>query len=499
MSDVIITAINTSFIRIAADKSTIYDIASKLIFEAPNVKHDKRVKAGLWDGKIGLLNKRERTLPYGLKYIVEQFCKENDLSFEDRTLPNNDKDQVDQVVEKWMDTLPKKIGNNPFERREYQVQAIKDALQYRRATVKMPTSGGKSLSIYGIVQNTKGKSLVIVPTVGLVTQMANDFKNYGYTNEITQIYSNSKTNNKDDLNDITISTWQSLRTLTTQSPEWFEQFNVVVGDEAQGAKAAVVKKVIELCSNAVYKIGTTGTIPSDPLSYHTIIGLFGPEIKTISVREMIGHGFAPEVDLWGIKVVYNKESQQLFKRRVDKSTGKITPPPTYPQESQWVANHKKRNQFISKLCSNLKGNTLILFKHRSYEGIRDLLKMLEQTGRTVYYVDGFVGTEQRAEIKQAIEEATDAIFVASFKTSGVGMSINRLHNMILISPSKSEINVPQFLGRGLRKAADKQKLLFIDIGDFITGKNYLWIHFEERLKTYMELGLKPRFKTIAIE
>ena len=67
--------------------------------------------------------------------------------------------------------------------------------------------------------------------------------------------------------------------------------------------------------------------------------------------------------------------------------------------------------------------------------------------------------------------------------------VKNIKNIIFTSPSKSVIRVLQSIGRGLRKAEDKDMVTVYDIGDDLTWKgkkNYTLEHMVERIKMYNE-------------
>ena len=67
----------------------------------------------------------------------------------------------------------------PVEIRDYQLnQSI--ILTNHRSLLLSPTPSGKSLIIYILVRYLKLKTLILVPTTSLVSQMYNDFREYGW-------------------------------------------------------------------------------------------------------------------------------------------------------------------------------------------------------------------------------------------------------------------------------------------------------------------------------
>src|SRR6185312_10662166 len=148
---------------------------------------------------------------------------------------------------------------------DYQLDAFYKAIRQQRKLFLSPTGSGKSLIIYLIIRmmlawKPDKKILLIVPTTSIVEQMYTDFEDYSKINgwnvskHCAKIYSGFT---KYPTNEITISTWQSLYKLPK---EYFSKFHTVIGDEVHQYKAMSLKGIMEKCSEAKFRIGTTGTL-----------------------------------------------------------------------------------------------------------------------------------------------------------------------------------------------------------------------------------------------
>jgi superfamily II DNA or RNA helicase len=156
------------------------------------------------------------------------------------------------------------------------------------------------------------------------------------------------------------------------------------------------------------------------------------------------------------------------------------------------------------LAVSLKGNTLILYTLVEKHGdvLYNLLK--EKVGdRELCYVHGGVDAEERDEVRRIMETSNDAITLASAGTFSQGVNIRRLHNIIFASPTKSVVRVLQSLGRGLRKASDKDLVNVYDISDMIhkskTKQNYTYTHLIERLRIYTDQQFNYKIIEVQIE
>ena len=142
-------------------------------------------------------------------------------------------------------------------------------------------ASGKSLVIYMLTKHYKqDKVLVVVPTTSLVYQMKTDFESYNCKEAIHTIMS-GKEKTTDDR--IVISTWQSIY---NQPNDWFDQFDVVIGDEAHLYKAKSLTKIMEKLKNTKYRFGFTGTLDGSQTHKLVLEGLFGPVFQPVTTKNL---------------------------------------------------------------------------------------------------------------------------------------------------------------------------------------------------------------------
>lgn len=477
MADVHLEYINAVHCRIRTEPGILMELCDRFTFFKENYKFDPKYKARVWDGKIRLINKLTGIVYTGLAKRIKKFCDENGYTFsfdDELTYDNVSINEVRKHAESL--NLPQWI-----EIRDYQIEAVAKCLRTRRRTLLSPTSSGKSFMIYLIATWYKQKTLIIVPTVGLVQQMRSDIESYGFKGTVDTSMGGLLKDN-DIPCDIMITTWQSLDNGKKKMPkEWFNQFKVVVGDEAHGAKAATLIKILSSMENTHYRFGTTGTLDNVELNRATIEGLFGPPYQTTTTRELIDQGHAADIKIKCIILKYPEDVRQQFNKPIKNPDG-TTRKRTYEEEIDFLVNYQKRTDFIKNLALSLKGNKLVFFRLTDHgKLLYDALK----DHSNVYYVDGSV--KDREQIRKAIEQEQECILVASLGTTSTGISINRLHHMIAASPSKSKIKVLQSIGRMLRQHEQKTHAVMYDIIDDISyksKKNFTLLQFEERTKIY---------------
>jgi len=370
--------------------------------------------------------------------------------------------------------------------RDYQVEGVCDALKHNRKLLISPTASGKSLMIYSLVRyyvNKHEKILLVVPTTSLVEQMYKDFQDYGWDAETYchRIYSGKEKTNEFP---VTITTWQSVYKLDRS---FFEDYGVIIGDEAHLFKSKSLIEIMTKLHHAKYRFGFTGTLDGTQTHKWVLEGLFGPSYKVTRTDELMQQGHLSQLD---IQCLVLKHPPQKFEK--------------YEDEIQYLISHEQRNKFITNLTLDLKGNTLLLFSRVEAHGavLFDQINTNKRGDRKVFFIHGGVDTEERELVREITERENSAIIVASYGTFSTGINIRNLHNVIFASPSKSRIRNLQSIGRVLRKGKNKTKAVLYDISDDCTcnsRKNYTLNHLIERIKIYNEENFNYEIITIQLK
>ncbi len=459
---------NECFLRIDCDKSIAYDLSDHFSYYAENYKHHPKFKARVWDGRIRLFNLKTRQLYRGLYPYVEQFARDNgwditgDVPLESNLSLNE--------AQEWLKTL--QIPSH-YETRDYQLETFAHCIRRKRVLMVSPTSSGKSLIIYQLIRYLEMPTLLIVPKVSLIHQMASDFVSYGlHPEDIHKIYSGQE---KDVRAPITLTTWQSAYKMPA---EWFQKFQVIIGDEAHRFKARSLIELMEKTPHITYRYGFTGSLDDLQVNRMVLEGLFGPYHKIISTSELIEQGYASPLKINVITLNYSEQDRKLLKKA------------KYSEEITWLVKNDERNDFIKNLALSLSGNTLILYRLVKDHGI-PLYEMIKSSvkDRNTYLVHGMVDSEDREKIRTIVNQETNSITVASIGTFSEGINIPRINNIIFASPSKSRIQVMQSIGRGLRKVDGKDLMTLFDIADDLSigkWKNYTLRHLQNRVTFYVE-------------
>jgi len=484
--DLLIQKSNEVYLKITCEPHIEYELRDYFKFEVPNAKFMPQYRGRNWNGEIHLFDVRTKQLYVGLLDKLISFCSNYNYNykFEENKFYGMPFEVNEGISYEGVKDYMKSICSHVP--RDYQIEGVYDALKHNRKLLISPTASGKSLMIYSLVRYyvEKGqKILLVVPTTSLVEQMYKDFQDYGFDSEsyCHKIYSGRE---KTSEYPVTITTWQSIYKLDRS---FFEDYGVVMGDEAHLFKSKSLIQIMTKLHHAKYRFGFTGTLDGTQTHKWVLEGLFGPSYKIIRTSELMEKGHVSKLD---IRCLVLKHKPRIFA--------------TYEDEVQFIISHDKRNNFIKNLSLDLKGNTLILFSRVETHGkpLYELIDSAKKANRKVFFVHGGVDTEERELVREITEREEDAIIIASYGVFSTGINIRNLHNVIFASPSKSRIRNLQSIGRVLRKGKNKTKAMLYDISDDCTynsRKNYTLNHLIERIKIYNEEQFNYEIITINLK
>ena len=310
-----------------------------------------------------------------------------------------------------------------------------------------------------------GRTLVIVPNKGLVTQTEDDYKIVGL--DVGVYFGDRKELNKTH----TICTWQSLNVLDKKTKDgeakitlsdFLQGVKTVIIDEVHQAKAEVLKKLLtQHLNHAPIRWGLTGTVPKEQFEFQAILAGIGPVINQISAKELQEKGVLSNCH---VNIV------QMIDTLVHKN---------YQEELKFLVTNSVRVSYISKLIDKISqsGNTLVLVDRiTAGEKLQELIP-------NSTFIRGETKLQDRKDQYEEISESDNKVLIATYGVASVGINIPRIFNLVLIEPGKSFIRVIQSIGRGIRKAKDKD---FVQIWDITSTCKFAKRHLTQRKKFYKE-------------
>jgi superfamily II DNA or RNA helicase len=446
-------------------------LANALKFEVPYARYMPQYKLGRWDGKVAFFGIGGTGYVNHLDTVVDILTKQGIeiADIDDRRQPV--KLDFDNITEDfWGDkTWPKghPAEGEPIRLRDYQVEVINNFLQNPQSLQEVATGAGKTIITATLSKITEpyGRSLVVVPNKSLVTQTEEDYINCGL--DVGVYFGDRKELGKTH----TICTWQSLNILDKKHKdgeavlslaEFLDGVSTIIIDEVHQAKAEVLKNLLTRnLRNAPIRWGLTGTIPKERFEFESIHASIGPVIGQVSAKELQDKGVLSECHVNVVQLIDTVEHRD------------------YQSELKYLVTNQPRINYIGKLLNNVKqsGNTLILVDRISAG------EMLQELIPGSTFVKGDVKLKDRKEAYDEINEGTNHVVIATYGVAAVGINIPRIFNLVLIEPGKSFVRVIQSIGRGVRKAKDKD---FVQIWDLTSTCKFAKRHLTQRKKFYKE-------------
>lgn len=492
MSDIQIRKVNHAFIRVDSEMDKALELSEAFRFQVDGYKFAPSFKSGQWDGYIRLFNLGNRQMASGLYKRVVEFCEKRDYSYEviddyDRTgyePPNYQTPNItNDSMLKYMESLNMTTRGVPIVIREYQVEGVTVAIRDRQAILKASVGAGKSMILYCVsryLTEVMGlRVLIVVPTIGLTTQMRGDFADYAATTDWdvdTHMHLISAGADHNIDKPIVISTSQSL---AKTAPAWFNAFGAIISDEGHTITAKSFQDIYGKATHVPFRLTCTGTLHKMKCNKLVMQGLTGDVYYIAETKDLIDAGQLVPMKIKSVVLNYTPDICKAFKKA------------TYDEELHWIITNPKRNNFIKKLAISCKGTTLVYFRFEVQgKALFDSIKAAVGDTREVFYIDGGVSKEERESIRQ-LANAVDAIILSSVGTMKMGINIPAVENIIFGHPTKGGITYQQVIGRGLRLKVGKTCCNLFDIGDDLTYKNrtnFTYSHFGDRMLTLTKEG-----------
>jgi superfamily II DNA or RNA helicase len=359
-----------------------------------------------------------------------------------------------------------KVGE-PIVLRDYQVSIINNFLANPQSLQEVATGAGKTIMTAALSYSVEqyGRSIVIVPNKSLVVQTETDYKNIGL--DVGVYFGDRKEIGKTH----TICTWQSLNNMLKKTKaheaeipigEFLEDVVCVIVDEVHQAKADALKTLLTgVMSHIPIRWGLTGTIPKAKFENQALFVSLGPVINKLTASELQDQGVLAQCH---VNIVQLQDGVEFS---------------NYQSELKHLLEDKKRLDTISNLIDKIKetGNTLILVDRVAAGN-----EIVSRLPGSVFVSGGTKLTERKEEYDE-IATSTNKIIVATYGVAAVGINIPRIFNLVLIEPGKSFVRVIQSIGRGIRKAEDKDN---VQIWDITSNCKFAKRHLTQRKSFYTE-------------
>jgi superfamily II DNA or RNA helicase len=442
------------------------NLVNKFKYDIPGAKYLPAVRLGRWDGKVPFFNLGGTTyinlLPEILPYLDERGY---DVEIEDLRTYSTIL-ELAQVCETTFNDRHWPDGN-PVVLRDYQVEIVNRFLTTPQCIQEVATGAGKTIMTAALSRMVEhlGRSIVIVPSKSLVTQTEADYKTMGL--DVGVLFGDRKEYAKTH----TICTWQSLNALLKSTKNYETDVTIhdfvqgvvcVIVDEAHSAKADALKTLLSGIFSAVpIRWGLTGTVPKEDYARQALVCCIGQVVGKLSASELQEAGHLSDCHVNIVQLMDYVEYKN------------------YQDELRYLLETEERLDFIAMLVNKIaqSGNTLVLVDRV------DPGKQLANKIHNAVFVSGATKAKNRKEEYDEVQISDDKVIVATYGVAAVGINIPRIFNLVLLEPGKSFVRVIQSIGRGIRKAADKDH---VEIWDVTSTCKFAKRHLTKRKAFYKE-------------
>ena len=463
------------------DLQTRRKCEQKLKFFLPYARHVPAYKLGRWDGCVGFFTMGGNTFVNALSHVIP-ILQEQRYDFDIEDNRNSWNLKFSEITEDhfsdrvWPDKHP--AAGQPVMLRDYQVDIINKFINNTQSIQEIATGAGKTLMTAALSNLIEpyGRSIVIVPNKDLVTQTEADYTNLGLD---VGVYFGDR---KDFGKTHTICTWQSLNIMEKRFrdgeqdwglDEFAENVVCVMVDEVHQAKADVLKKLLTgSFRNVPIRWGLTGTIPKADHERLSLEVSLGEVVHQLAASDLQEQGVLAQCDV------------NILQLQDSVSYG------NYQSELTYLTTDKNRLDYLGDVIANMAetGNTLVLVDRiKAGEGL------VERLGEDVVFISGSMKSKDRKDEYDEVSEANNKIIIATYGVAAVGINIPRIFNLVLVEPGKSFVRVIQSIGRGIRKAQDKDS---VQIWDITSSAKFSKRHLTERKKFYKEANYPFRVEKV---
>ena len=453
------------------DLNTRKKLSNQFKYRIPYAIHMPAYKLGRWDGCVAFFQLGGSTylnlLPDILP-VLEQNGYNIELEDQRQDFGELVFEQVTEQTfanKKWPKGHP--VEGEPVVLRDYQIEVVNNFLKNPQCLQEIATGAGKTLMTAALSASVEqyGRSIVVVPNKSLVVQTEEDYINLGL--DVGVYFGDRKEIGKTH----TICTWQSLNTMLKATKngvapvtitDFLDDVICVIIDEVHQAKADALKTLLTgPMANIPIRWGLTGTIPKEKFEFSSL---------HVSLGDVVNHIAASELQEMGVlaQCHVNILQTQDFKEYSN-----------YQQEMQYLVTDDKRLEWLADKILEIKktGNTLILVDRIS---AGDKLKELIPGSA---FIKGDVKLKDRKEAYDEIQTGNNMVAIATYGVASVGINIPRIFNVVLVEPGKSFVRVIQSIGRGIRKAKDKD---FVQIWDVTSNCKFSKRHLAKRKAYYKD-------------
>lgn len=442
----------------AASEMELEILKEELTVSVPGARWTKAFQEGRWDGTYSFFREKSQTFLTGL------------LSFVKQKIPL----VVVDVRRRPQGAALRPAQLKGVELRDYQRQAIEQALRLERCVLQAPTGSGKTIIGAALLASLPYRAIWLTHRLDLAFQ-SRDVLSKTLGEEIGLIQADIF-----EVHRVTVATIQTLYERVKTLPEarkLLRSADVLVIDEAHNVSMNRWRR-LGMWSDAYYRYGLTAT----PLLRHDLqnfwlIGLTGEVVPVVSTTELIDRKLLARPRVMMISNIVPALGEYFLSRVLA------------------LEQNKKRNRLVVSLLKlGIKKNLKVLCLVNTIAHGASLVSLLsEEDKEKVWFLTGETSRDERLKTLWEFRcGRLQGIIATPIFDEGIDVPDCRM--IILAAGGKSHLRLVQRIGRGMRpKLDDDNTLLVYDFFD--VGDPYLEKHSRARLRVYQ----KERFEIQRID
>jgi superfamily II DNA or RNA helicase len=442
----------------------ISNLADMFAVYTKGFRHNASYKLGRWDGKIKFFHANGKSYVKLLPEIVK-YLSNNDYTIDIIDNRVNVDLTIDEIDENYLKDKGYDVVLGP-----HQVRGVNALTEEGGGIFEGGTGAGKTLMTAVLChlyeENLKFKCIIIVPSSDLIDQTKDELVKYGV--DVGE-YSGTM---KDINHTHVVSTWQALQ----NNKGIIGQFKAVIVDECHGVAGATLQEILnEHGAGCLVRLGLTGTLPEADIDMMAVTVTLGHVVEKVEASELIARGWLAELNLYTYELVEDvRKDYHEFCEEYPQESADITYKEykanffaDFQSEKKYLQKNPNRLEFLARLINKPKKNTLILVPNVEFG--RTLAKMIPNA----VFIYGKDVKAVRKILYSSFDDKDDIVAITTFQLASTGLNIRRIFNLFLVDPGKSYVQIIQSIGRGLRKAHDKDKVNVYDIySDFKFSKRH---------------------------
>lgn len=413
---------------------------SELSYEVEGATYSDAWKSGEWDGKHHLFRKARngsRYFPVGAFFRVREILDTFGVTYtvDGITLPGRGEKEVS-----W---------NTDMTLRDYQQDAVDDALTWGMGIIAMPTGSGKTLIGLRLMYELQRSALVLVHRKEIAAQWVEQMEDILGV-DVARCYGGVR-----EQGDFQVALYQSVYDGDNGVRDDVRvDHEVLFADEAHRVGADTFSDVV-LDVNAHYRFGMSATPEREDNATLRVVGGTGDLIADITPQSLIEQGYLAEPK-W--RLLDSPRAGSSYRNWQGEYKGEIV-------------ENAGRNEMIAEEVERLPKPAYIHVERISHG------ERLESM------IDGakFVSSDSndREEVIEAFRTGEQQILISTLL--GEGFDLPELRSIVMAGGLKTEIGAIQKVGRALRPGTDEAVIV-----DCIDKGRWVGDHSEERVNTYKD-------------